>query len=154
MAKPCERCVATKATCYRKARGPGCWGCSQRKVRCSAVTEREREAGGSGGGEGLAPPGKVELDEEVVGLLRRLVEGVEKGVEEIRRSVEVMERLERRIQVGRPEEGPVEGPVEGPEETETESEEEGTEEMEVDREVVEREVETEKETEKTGEVAE
>ena len=84
MEVPCQWCVAIQATCYKKTRSPGCWGCSKRKTKCSAAVPRE--AGKSGGkkgegSEGLPPPTTLTIDEEVMGLLRRLVGALEKGVE-------------------------------------------------------------------------
>ena len=85
----------------QEEQGPGCWGCSKRKTKCSTAVPRE--AGKSGGkkGEGLEgppPPMTMTVDEEVIGLLRRLVGALERGVE-------VLEAMESRYQNGRAGEG-------------------------------------------------
>ena len=94
MEVPCKWCMAIKATCHKKTWGPGCWGCSKRKMKCSAAVPWE--AGKSGGwkgerSEGPPPPTIITVDEEVMGLLRRLV-----GV--LKRGVEVLEATEGRYQ--------------------------------------------------------
>ena len=62
----------------------GCWGCSKRKTKCSAAAPREagKNGGKKGEGSGGPPPlTTLAVDEEVMGLLRRLVGALEKGVE-------------------------------------------------------------------------
>jgi len=69
---------------YKKTWGPGCWGCSKRKTKCSMAAPREagksRGKKGEGSG-GLPPPTTLTVNEEVMGLLRRLVGALEKGAE-------------------------------------------------------------------------
>jgi len=84
MEVPCEQCTAIKDICYKKMWGPGCWGCSKHKTKCS--TAAPQEAGKSGGrkgegSEGLPPPTTMTVDEEVMRLLRSLVGALERGVE-------------------------------------------------------------------------
>ena len=84
MEVPCQRCVAIQATCYKKTQGPGCWGCSKRKTKCSAAAPQEagKSRGQKGeGSEGLPPPTMITVDEEVMGLLRRLVGALEREAE-------------------------------------------------------------------------
>ena len=94
MEVPCERCVAIQATYYKKTRGPGCWGCSKCKTKCSAAApwEARKSRGKKGEGlEGLTPLMMMTVDEEVMGLLRRLVGALERGVE-------ALEAMESRYQ--------------------------------------------------------
>jgi len=77
MEVPCEWCVAIKAICYKKMRGPGCWGCSKHKMKCSAAAPWEAgKSGGTGSdrgllpedgqvGEGLPEDGQAGVDEKV-----------------------------------------------------------------------------------------
>ena len=84
MEVPCQGCVAIQATCYKKTRGPSCWGCSKRKMKCSMAAPREaRKSGGKKGegSEGPPPPTTITVDKEVMGLLRRLVGVLERGAE-------------------------------------------------------------------------
>ena len=94
MEVPCKQCVAIQATCYKKMRGPGCWGCSKRKMKCSmaAPQEARKSRGKKGEGlEGLPPLMMMTVDEEVMGLLRRLVGALERGAE-------ALEAMESRYQ--------------------------------------------------------
>jgi len=80
----CQWCVAIQATCYKKMCGPGCWGCSKRKTKCSVAAPQEagKSRGKKGeGSEGPPPPTTITIDEEVMGLLRRLVGALERGAE-------------------------------------------------------------------------
>jgi len=84
MEVPYERCVAIQATCYKKMQGPGCWGCSKRKMKCSAAVPREagKSRGKKGeGSEGPPPPTTITVDEEVMELLRRLVGVLGRGAD-------------------------------------------------------------------------
>jgi len=84
MEVPCQWCMAIQTTFYKKTWGPGCWGCSKCKTKCSAAAPREagKNRGKKGeGSEGLPPPTMLTVDEEVMGLLRRLVGALEKGAE-------------------------------------------------------------------------
>jgi len=94
MEVPCQQCMAIKAICYKKMQGPGCWGCSKCKTKCSAAAPWEaRKSGGrkGEGSEGPPPPTMMTVDEEVMGLLRRLAGALERGVE-------VLEAMEGRYQ--------------------------------------------------------
>jgi len=98
MEVPCQRCVAIQATCYKKTRGPGCWGCSKRKTKCSAAAPREAGKNGGKKGEGSGGPTTLAVDEEVMGLLRRLVGALEKGAEALaatERRYQEMDQRER-----------------------------------------------------------
>ena len=131
MEVPCQQCVAIQATCYKKTRGPGCWGCSKRKTKCSAAAPRE--AGKSGGkkGEGSGGPTTLTVDEEVMGLLRRLVGVLEKGAEALAATESRYQKMDEREREYRrmDEEGLVEKADES-EEDESEDEEEEEEKAE------------------------
>ena len=84
MEVPGEQCLAAQAICYKKRWGPGCWQCSQRKVKRSiaAPLETGKGEGQKGeGSEGPPPSAMVAVNEEMVGFLRRLVEALERGVD-------------------------------------------------------------------------
>ena len=84
MEVPCERCVAIQATCYKSMWGPGCWGYSKHKTKCSTAApwEARKSRGKNGEGlEGPPPPMMITVNEEVMGLLRRLVGALERGAE-------------------------------------------------------------------------
>ena len=38
----CDQCVAGKQNCYWKTRGPGCFRCFHRKIKCSVVREKPK----------------------------------------------------------------------------------------------------------------
>jgi len=99
MEVPCQRCVAIQATCYKKTQGPGCWGCSKRKTKCSVATPLE--AGKSGGkkgegSEGPPPPTTLTVDEEVMGLLRRLVGALERRAEALAATESRYQKMDER----------------------------------------------------------
>jgi len=99
MGVPCQRCVAIQATCYKKTRGPGCWGCSKRKTKCSTAAPQEagknRGKKGEGSG-GPPPPTTLAVDEEVMGLLRRLVGALEKGEEALAATESRYQKMDKR----------------------------------------------------------
>jgi len=99
MEVPCQRCVAIQATCYKKTRDPGCWGCSKRKTKCSAAAPREagknRGKKGEGSG-GPPPPTTLAVDEEVMGLLRKLVGALEKGAEALAAMESCYQKMDER----------------------------------------------------------
>jgi len=91
-------CVAIQATCYKKMQGPGCWGCSKRKTKCSAAAPWE--AGKSGGkkgegSEGPPPLTMLTIDEEVMGLLKRLVGALEKGAEALAATESCYQKMDK-----------------------------------------------------------
>jgi len=99
MEGPCQQCMAIQATCYRKTRGPGCWGCSKRKTKCSAAApwEAGKSRGKKGeGSEGPPPPTTLTVDEEVMGLLRRLVGVLEKGAEALAATESRYQKMDER----------------------------------------------------------
>jgi len=80
-------------------RGPGCWKCSKRKTKCSAAAPWE--AGKSGGwkgegSEGPPPLTTITVDEEVMGLLRRLVGALERGAEALEATESRYQKMDKR----------------------------------------------------------
>ena len=166
---PCERCVKAEAECLKKATGPGCKRCAERKVGCSLVglrrkVEKKAERAEERRRVLLEPeadniPLSLELVELVsqiatnMDLMERLVMGVDrigKGLELVAEKLgEKKEEKKKRKDTGMQTEEMSES-----EETETESEtdgeeaEEEKEEKEDEEERVEEAGEEEKEKEK------
>ena len=159
---PCERCVKAEAECLKKATGPGCKRCAERKAGCSLVglwrkTEKKAERAEERRWMLLEPeadniPLSLELVELVsqiatsMDLMERLVMGVDrigKGLEVLSEKMgEKKEKEKEKKSVEIQTEEVSEG-----EEMETESETDGEEAEEEKEEVGEEGVEEEKEKE-------
>jgi len=90
--------MAIQATCYKKMRGPGCWGCSKRKTKCSTAAPQEagKSRGKKGeGSEGPPPLTTITIDEEVMRLLRRLVGALERGAEALAATESCYQKMDK-----------------------------------------------------------
>ena len=89
MAPSCDQCVAGKQGCYRKTRGPGCFRCYHRKIKCSLVGEKPRRKE-KGKNRELVAETEAEEDGGLAGLLSELVEEQRNLVEQVKELKEGM----------------------------------------------------------------
>jgi hypothetical protein len=109
MMPPCKRCMKANEACLRKAQGPGCQRCVQRKVGCSLVGMKRRTDKKEGkwrlvserAEEDLVAlmmelsDGFMEQMEAMAKELRRIGGGIWALIEGVGKLTEVMERSEK-----------------------------------------------------------